>query len=119
MSAGPCCPAGSSARSPERVQVKAVVDITVHAPLRHVCPFRNELDIGQVKLELCSADGWTTELHSLDEYLRAWSDIKISHEELTDQIAVDTRAIRVTTYWHTAGMEVSCSSTATPAETAP
>lgn len=101
----------------ERVQVKAVVDITVYRALRHLCPFKDELDVGRVKLELSSKDGWTTELHSLDEYLAAWADIKISHEELTDQIAMDTRAVRVTTYWRTAGMEVRCSTSPTPAVT--
>lgn len=103
----------------ERVQVKAVVDITVHTTLRHLCPFKGEVDDGRVKIELSSAHGWTTELHSLSEYLRAWADIKISHEELTDQIALDTRAIRVTTYWRTAGLEVSCSTSPTPAGATP
>lgn len=103
----------------ERVQVKAVVDITVYRELRHLCPFKGELDIGRVKIELCSADGWTTELHSLDEYLQAFAILEISHEELTDVIAVDTRAIRVTTYWRTAGMEVRCSTSPTPAAVTP
>jgi NADPH-dependent 7-cyano-7-deazaguanine reductase QueF len=104
---------------PERVHVKAVVDITVRRELRHLCPFKSELDEGRVEIELSSATGWTTELHSLDEYLQAWADIKISHEELTDRIAVDTRAIRVTTYWRTAGMEVVCSTSPTPARVMP
>lgn len=101
----------------ERVQVKAVVDITVHRALCHLCPFKEELDEGWVKIELSSANGWTTELHSLDEYLQAWADIKISHEELTDTIQQDTEALRVTTYWRTAGMEVVCSTSPTPVVT--
>jgi len=101
------------------VQVKAVVDITICRELRHLCSFTDEVDHGRVEIELRSAHGWTTELHSLDEYLRAWADIKISHEELTDVIAVDTRAVRVTTYWRTAGMEVVCSTSPTPAEVTP
>lgn len=109
-----------------KVTLKAVpgppepVDMTVTAPLRHLCPFVNEVDDGTISIEW-STCGNTLELHELGKYLAQFAERRISHEDLTDLIRHDLEgvqgvyALKVTTHWTTAGMKVECSTSLTPA----
>lgn len=100
------------------------VTLTATAPLRHLCPFKDEVDEGTV------TSGWSTcgstlELHSLAAYLTSWAEQTISHEELTDAIRRDLESVpgiyapTVETRWTTAGMGVTCSTSQTPARPRP
>jgi len=96
------------------------VTLTATAPLRHLCPFVEEVDDGAVTIAW-STCGNTIELHSLAEYLKQFADWRISHEALTDQIKHDIDGVpgiyatSVSTAWKTAGMDVACSTSRTPA----
>lgn len=101
------------------VACSAPVEMEVTAPLRHLCPFVDEVDSGTVTIRW-STRGGTFELHALGQYLRDWAESTISHEEITDRIFHDLQALRadvieVVTTWTTAGMEVRCSTSPTPA----
>lgn len=96
------------------VPSKADVTITVTSPLRHLCPFVDEVDNGTVTITW-RAKGKTFELHSLRAYLDGWKDSEISHEDITDIIRRDLSVtplieiVEVRSAWDTAGMAVSCS----------
>lgn len=74
----------------------------VRGYLVHACPHRDEVDQGTVELQF---DGPAPELHGLADRLASFADVKITHEELTVRLAVDTGAA-VITRWRTAGFEV-------------
>lgn len=91
------------------------------ARLLHSCPFKDETDVGTIDLAWDTGDA-TVELHSLRAYLDGWAGVCVSHEDLTAEIHADlaglpgiTRVL-VSTHWTTAGMEVSCSTSGTPAD---
>lgn len=96
------------------------VRVTVTAPIRHLCPFKDEIDDGELTLAW-RTDHSTVELHSLRLFLGAFADARISHEEVVSEIwgamnRVDgIRGVSVSTSWRTAGMEVSCFSSVIPA----
>lgn len=96
------------------------VTLSVTAPLRHMCPFIDEVDDGTVTINW-STCGNTVELHSLAQYLAQFADWRISHEALTDQIKHDIDGVQgifattVATSWKTAGMDVTCSTSPIPA----
>jgi NADPH-dependent 7-cyano-7-deazaguanine reductase QueF len=96
------------------------VTMTATAPLRHLCPFKNERDVGDITVTW-STCGSTLELHALGEYLQQFAETEISHEDLTDKIRHDLEgmqgiyAVKVETTWKTAGMGVTCSTSRTPA----
>ena len=98
----------------------ADVTLTAIAPLVHRCPFVDEVDNGTVTISW-RVDGQTFELHSLRAYLDRFRDAEISHEAITDRIRHDLATtlgladVTVTTTWDTAGMEVTCSTSPTPA----
>jgi NADPH-dependent 7-cyano-7-deazaguanine reductase QueF len=100
------------------------ITVTTYGPLIHLCPFREEEDLGTIRITWTCA-GATFELHSLTEYLSTWEQTRLSHEEITDRIRHDLSAHKgiqvqaVETTWHTAGLEVSCSTSPTPAVTLP
>lgn len=106
--------------TPTTVPEPGAVDVTAHGPLIHLCPHRDEEDLGRVSVTW-RCTGQTFELHSLAEYLGCWEQTSISHEELTDRIAYDLthvdgiNLLDVTTTWQTAGMEIRCSTSPTPA----
>lgn len=79
--------------------------VTVHAELRHLCPFRDEVDQGHITVSW-RIDGYTFELHDLAAYFATFHDVTISHEELTGRIAAELgdSVVNVTTHWQTAGM---------------
>lgn len=100
----------------------ADVTVTTSGPLTHLCPFRDEVDHGSITLVWRCA-GATLELHTLRDYLTSWELCTLSHEEITDRIRHDLSVVvgiellSVETTWHTAGMEVQCSFSPTPAAT--
>lgn len=98
----------------------AEVRMTVTAEVQHLCPFVNEVDNGTVTVTW-RTNGATFELHSLREYLNGFKNSEISHEMLTDLIRHDlavtqgVEVLAVESTWDTAGMEVMCSTSPTPA----
>jgi len=89
------------------------VAVTVQAPLRHLCPHRDEVDLGRVTVRW-TTDGMTFELHALREYLASSDHVVISHEELTDILRRDLTTpgvanVSIETEWTTAGLGVRCS----------
>ncbi len=102
------------------VPIESNVTLTVTATIQHMCPFVHEVDNGSVSITW-ETDGWTIELHSLRAYLNTFQDRKISHEELTEEIRAELNShqwinsVAVNTAWRTAGMEVACSTSQTPA----
>lgn len=97
---------------------RAAVRMVISSPLRHQCPFVDEVDQGAIALTW-TTDGGTIELHSLRKYLDGFRDRRISHEELTGLIRGEVRGldgikdITVETTWNTAGMGVRCSTSLT------
>lgn len=100
------------------------VIVTARGPLRHLCPVVEEIDEGRVAITW-RTHGVTFELHALAAHLRSYAGTRISHEDLTDTIRHDLSAhagltlLDVTTTWETAGLEVSCSTSPTPAGATP
>lgn len=101
------------------VPIEATVTMTASANIQHMCPFVHEVDNGTVTVAW-EAAGWTFELHSLRAYLSTFTDREISHEDLTDEIQAELsgahgiNAVTVNSSWHTAGMDIKCSTTARP-----
>lgn len=103
-----------------RIETDADVTMTAGIAVAHLCPFKDEVDNGWVTITW-RCDGATLELHALADYLRGFKDARLSHEEVTDRIRHDLAAtpgvelVSVETTWGTAGMEVKCVTTPTPA----
>lgn len=103
----------------ETVHADGDVTVTVRGGLLHLCPFRDETDVGGVEI-VWRVDGMTLELHSLTDYLDAFANSRMSHEEITDRIRHDLstidgiKLVSVVTDWNTAGLEVSCATSPTP-----
>lgn len=106
--------------SPATVPAEGHTHLSVKSSIQHMCPFKNEVDCGTITVAW-QVDGHTLELHSLREYFHSFIDREISHEELTDEIRAELSThhgitdVTVSTRWHTAGMEVECSTSPTPA----
>jgi NADPH-dependent 7-cyano-7-deazaguanine reductase QueF len=86
-----------------------LLSVTVEAPATKRCPFKDEIDTGTVTV-VWNSEGKTLELHSLREYLDAFVDVKMSHEDftavVTAQLADLLGDIQVWSEWETAGMKV-------------
>lgn len=84
--------------------------LTVRAPLAHICPVVSEPDYGTVTITYKPATR-LLELHALAGFLRSFADKKITHEDLTADLATVLRialapeALTVTTSWTTAGLD--------------
>lgn len=74
----------------------------VRSRITHLCPYREERDVGTVEMTF---SGPAPELHGLADRLQVFAEVKITHEELTEMLAVETGA-SVVTKWITAGLEV-------------
>lgn len=104
----------------ETVDDSSDVSLTATGDIRHRCPHRNEIDRGRVAITW-RVLGKSYELHSLAEYLRAFADSVLSHEQVTDRIRHDLSVaegielVAVKTTWNTAGLEVQCATSQTPA----
>jgi len=105
--------------TPTVVPTEAGVRVTAVAPLVHLCPHVEEVDYGKAHISWATA-GQTIELHSLRAWLQSFSNVVVSHEQITDLIKDELEGldgitdVRVQTSWITAGMEVGCSTSATP-----
>jgi NADPH-dependent 7-cyano-7-deazaguanine reductase QueF len=100
---------------PELVKVGSTATVTAHAPIKHECPFKNEVDTGTITITW-KCNGFTFELHSLAEYLACYADQAISHEDLVALIAADLQTVgggvtihSVTARFTTAGIDVEIS----------
>ncbi|WP_182377864.1 hypothetical protein [Nocardioides sp. WS12] len=111
-------------RSGQTIPIDADVRIAATGPLTHLCPVVDEVDEGRVTITW-QCNGATLELHALAEYLRGFKDARVSHEQITDRIGHDLSVVdgielvSVESTWTTAGMEVRCVSTPTPARVTP
>lgn len=109
-------------RFPATVPDTSDVTVTATGDLRHRCPHIDEVDQGLTTITW-RVEGQTLELHTLAAYLHGFENAALSHEQLTDRIRHDLSSLpgieltSVTTTWLTAGLEVSCSTSPTPAET--
>jgi len=94
--------------------------MSVTSPIRHLCPFKDEVDDGTITVTWRTLNG-TFELHSLRAFFATFAESEISHESLTDTIyrelsrVPSIRIVDVETHWTTAGMGVACSTSPTPA----
>ena len=106
--------------APETFPTDTPTTVTVAAELKHLCPFVNEADNGRATITWAT-DGASIELHSLSEYLGGFTTQTISHEALTHLIEQELEGLEgiaevtVTTHWVTAGMDITCSTSPTPA----
>jgi NADPH-dependent 7-cyano-7-deazaguanine reductase QueF len=74
--------------TPVVVAADATVRVCVDTPIVHLCPFVDEVDIGEAEISWM-VSGETIELHSLWKYLADFADARIGHEELVDRIVAD------------------------------
>lgn len=77
----------------------------VTASVVKLCPFYDEVDMGTVTF---TWRGYAPELHALAARLRAYRDVRISHEDFTRAL-VETTGAKVVTTWSTAGLSVEVS----------
>jgi NADPH-dependent 7-cyano-7-deazaguanine reductase QueF len=97
---------------PTVVPERAPVRVTVTAGVIHLCPHRDETDMGRVMISW-RCDGATVELHSLRAWLDGYSTRRDSHETIASDIAGALAGlegiadVRVTGRFHTAGLEVT------------
>lgn len=77
----------------------------VTGPITHLCPHKDEVDIGTVTL---TWEGEAPELHKLALDLQSFHSWPITHEALTAELAVRYPSAKVTTTWQTAGLTVEC-----------
>ena len=104
----------------ETVMASPGLIMTITSPLTHRCPFRDEVDEGTITVTWQTMNG-TIELHSLRAYFDSFAGSVISHESMTDMIRRElnripsVKALDVVTHWNTAGMDVACSTSLTPA----
>lgn len=86
--------------------------VTVTAGVTHLCPHRDETDIGWVTISW-RCDGATVELHSLRAWLDSYSTRRDSHEAIAGDIAGALAAldgiadVQIIGRFHTAGLEVT------------
>lgn len=75
----------------------------VRGVVTHACAYRKTgYDTGRVELTF---DGQAPELSELADLMAGYHSLKITHEELTEDLASKTCAA-VVTYWNTSGLEV-------------
>jgi NADPH-dependent 7-cyano-7-deazaguanine reductase QueF len=100
------------------VPCPAAVRVTVTMSARHLCPFKPEVDRGEMEISW-RTDGNTIELHALAALLASQAQWVISHEEFTAWLTGELSALdgltveTVTSRWVTAGGQVSVSSQTT------
>ena len=94
------------------VPTMADVTVSISSPLKHQCPFVDEVDEGVVNISW-RCNGSTFELHALRKWLDQWTPCDVSHEEITDVITTQLGCVAgiedvaVITHWTTAGMSVT------------
>lgn len=100
---------------PQLVPVDAeAVTVTATSPVKHLCPFKNEADEGQVTIIWTCRES-TIELHSLAAYLDGFANAYVSHEVLVADIFHELSELHditvrsVTARFTTAGIDVEIS----------
>jgi NADPH-dependent 7-cyano-7-deazaguanine reductase QueF len=94
------------------VPCPAVVRVTVSADAQHLCPFKDEVDYGTVRVSWSTSSGQTLELHALADLIRRNRRVEISHEQWTADLADAIRGassvndLLVVSEWTTAGTTV-------------
>lgn len=86
----------------------AAVRVTLTAPVRHRCPFRDEHDEGTLEVSY-EQRGEVVELHALRRFLEELAAEAITHEAFTGRVAGFPLppGATVTTRWRTAGIDVT------------
>lgn len=102
--------------APRAVPCDAATRVTIAAPVTHLCPHVDEVDEGTVAVAWTTA-GATIELHSLAAHLQTYAGQRISHENLTAQLAEaltlpGVADVTVTARFTTAGLAVEVSGAA-------
>jgi len=100
---------------PELVKVGSTATVTAQSAIKHLCPFKDEVDIGTIAISW-ACRGFTIELHSLASYLNSYAENAISHEDLVAMVAADLQTLgdgitvrSVTVRFTTAGIDVEVS----------
>ncbi len=97
---------------PDTVPCAASVAVGALTELAHRCPYVDEADHGTISIQWRTR-GRTIELHALRRWLDSFADVRISHEEITAQIADalsqlgGIALIAVETRWSTAAFHVT------------
>lgn len=79
------------------------VQVTLTAPVRKLCPVKDEVDEGTVTLSYRTGRLGALELHDLAAYFAGFTGRHLSHEEFTFEVARATGA-EVSSSWETAGI---------------
>lgn len=100
---------------PVTVDAPPGVTVKVSSHIRHLCPFVDEIDHGQMTASWVTVDR-TIEAHSLRAYLNGYTKVRVSHEALAVCINEDLTALDgieevvVTVEFDTAGFTVEARS---------
>lgn len=70
----------------EFIECEPVVTVHASMTMEHLCPVKDEIDTGEVTIQW-TTNGKTIELHSLAAWLDSFIDVRVTHEDLTDEIA--------------------------------
>lgn len=62
--------------------------VTARGPIRHLCPYVDEVDEGHIEITWSTA-GCTIELHSLRDYLDTFAKSPISHEAVAALVLME------------------------------
>lgn len=102
----------------EFITCDAGTRMQVSGSLTHLCPVKNEFDVGYVTVSWTTS-GKTVELHSLAKWLADFAPVPITHEELVDHITATLNEaavggitqIETAFAGRTAGLHVTATST--------
>lgn len=85
------------------------VEVTLSTPLTHRCPYRDERDVGHLWFSYSTEHG-EIELYRFAELVAAYDREAITHESLTEDLAMLFAPFHpsVVTEWMTAGVVVTC-----------
>lgn len=85
------------------------MDVTIRAPLVHLCPYADEVDHGIVTIDYTPV-GEPIELHGLAALLAEYHRLRLTHESVTQSLADRLAQFDpvVTTEFVTAGLTVNC-----------
>jgi NADPH-dependent 7-cyano-7-deazaguanine reductase QueF len=90
----------------KQVEASGPVTMNVAGSVSKRCPFADEADTGTVQI-IWDDHRSLPELHALAEYLRAFTDLPLSHEEFALKVKTDLGADSVSGTWLTAGLAVT------------
>lgn len=93
------------------VDAGTAVLVSVVAPVTHLCPHKDEVDEGEVRVSWYTGGGKTFELHALRAYLGTKDGTEISHEDFVALLETELSEelgspVAVSARFTTAGMAV-------------